>query len=65
MRLYVKPKTKGYHSAAEFLRLHGIDPVLKRDEQGSYLDATPPEYWGERRKRVFESAIERLRDSRP
>ena len=60
MRLYVKPKTKFHDSAAELLRLYGIEPVLKTDEHGSYFDATPPEYWGERRKQLFQLALEQL-----
>jgi hypothetical protein len=58
VRLYVKPKTKAHNSAAELLRLYGIETVLQTDEQGSYFDATPPEYWSEKRKQVFQSAIE-------
>jgi hypothetical protein len=60
MRLYVKPKTQAYDSAVAILRLYGLHSVLQEDEQGTYFDMTPPEFWKKRRKLVFQRAVERL-----
>jgi hypothetical protein len=60
-RVYVTPNTKEEGALLDVLHLYGMARIVDCDEQGMYIDLTPPAHWTASRKGKFKKAIAHAR----
>lgn len=57
IKFYVQPKSGAFAKLQEWLRGRGIDLAPQAMGKAFYLDLTPPDHWGDKRRKVFAEGL--------